>query len=846
MKQDVTLNPLQVGMMLSARRRLGLALAGILLFGAWFTTWAIRREDRLMREELLQQTFTVARALPLDRIQTLTGSPADEQKPEYRRLKEQLMAAAQIDPAWQWIYLMGRNARGEVCFLVDSEDYDAPDPSPPGQLYEEASELLRQIFDRRLTATEGPLEDRWGTWVSAFVPLADPRTGRLVAVLGIDIEAGLWRTRAQRAGIVPALFTLTLIVIVLAGFAMRGRRTSIRAQVRRRWRKLEVSLSITAGIALTLTGVWLAHSVEILYQQESFHSLAYLKTDYILQAFRNLRNKEIESLGRFFESSEDVTPEEFRNYADYLSRVPEAQAWGWIPAETRAGAEPLPVCPLAYLHPDEARALFNDEFQHDLRTDPHVRSLLEETARTGLPVATDLQPAPDPADDSHRFLVFRPVFSGGSPPALRGFVMAVVDPGKLLKTVLGANLDHNPIIHLDLVQLRKDAALEPLASSRNTPVKSLLAPLRGRPGLTRPILAFGRTYAVTAHPTEEFMERHANYLGWVVLAAGLAITLAIAVVLAFLAHRREDMERLVEERTFDLAATMRRYDLLAGQNHVIVWQVDAAGFYTEVNAESEAITGYAPEKLIGKVRFFDLHPAPGREDIREFFLENLARGEAFTDLSHAVVTKSGETRWFWTSGIPVRDPAGRVSGYWGTSTDITERKHAEDELARLAAENKKAAERYATLISASNTGAWEYDDETARVWVSPEYHTMLGRSPAEVDSAAAAPDIEQIWMDWMHPDDRQAAQRAFADYLKNPEGMYQRTFRMRHADGQWVWILSRGRVLRDAQGRKTSIVVGTHIDISESKKTEEELRESRRQYAALAGESAGHGLPLRQ
>ena len=83
-----------------ARHRLGLAAAVLVLLavGAALAGWAIRREDRYLRENLLQQTRRVAQVIPLDRLRVLHGNRSDEQKPEYRRLKAQLMAAQQINP----------------------------------------------------------------------------------------------------------------------------------------------------------------------------------------------------------------------------------------------------------------------------------------------------------------------------------------------------------------------------------------------------------------------------------------------------------------------------------------------------------------------------------------------------------------------------------------------------------------------------------------------------------------------------------------------------------------------------------------------------------------------------
>ena len=99
----------------------GTAALALLVLGAMLAGWSIRREDRRMREEFLEQTRRMAQTIPLDRLKVLNGNRADEQKPEYRRLKSQLMAAQQIDPDWEWIYLMGRRGNGAVYFQMDSE-----------------------------------------------------------------------------------------------------------------------------------------------------------------------------------------------------------------------------------------------------------------------------------------------------------------------------------------------------------------------------------------------------------------------------------------------------------------------------------------------------------------------------------------------------------------------------------------------------------------------------------------------------------------------------------------------------------------------------------------------------
>jgi len=131
--------------------------------------------------------------------------------------------------------------------------------------------------------------------------------------------------------------------------------------------------------------------------------------------------------------------------------------------------------------------------------------------------------------------------------------------------------------------------------------------------------------------------------------------------------------------------------------------------------------------------------------------------------------------------------------------------------------------RYRSVITVSNTGAWEYNTKSKYLWCSPEYFEMLGRDPKDF-LMDGTPNLEETWINLLHPDDRQNAVDYFAEYLKNGSvGLYENFFRMEHADGSWVWIWSRGQTLRNANGSVSDLTVGTHINITEGKQAEEEL-----------------------
>lgn len=182
--------------------------------------------------------------------------------------------------------------------------------------------------------------------------------------------------------------------------------------------------------------------------------------------------------------------------------------------------------------------------------------------------------------------------------------------------------------------------------------------------------------------------------------------------------------------------------------------------------------------------------------------------------------KLGHWVWVMDNGrITERDAQDTPIKMIGARLDITSRKKIEEA-------HRYESERFKALTHTSNTGAWEWDQSTQSLWCSPEYFTMLGRDPNNY-LFDGTPNIKTTWEDLLHPDDRDRALRSFADYLaSNSNEMYQSEFRLSHAKGGWIWVWSRGSTLRDAQGKRTSKTLGTHINITSLKETELRLRES--------------------
>ncbi len=239
----------------------------MLVAGALFAWWIASRTDHEMREALLDQARLVAGSVNIKRVQSLTGTETDLSSPDYLRLKEQFGAIRAARPECRFVYLLGRRSNRKAFFFADSEPVGAKDHSAPGQAYEEVSAVCRRVFDTKVALTDGPVSDRWGTWVSALVPLIDPQSGKLLAVLGMDITASSWKRDVVAGTALPVGLMLMLIIgIMTAIVAARQMRSSPRPVLLRLLPPLAIILFLMFVGAGAL--LWQQHRAQ-LYEKSS-------------------------------------------------------------------------------------------------------------------------------------------------------------------------------------------------------------------------------------------------------------------------------------------------------------------------------------------------------------------------------------------------------------------------------------------------------------------------------------------------------------------------------------------------------------------------------------------------
>jgi len=220
-------------------------------------------------QDLITRAQTIAYLLDPREITFLAGDESDRNNPFYTSLKQRFEKLKESNSDVRFIYLTGISTDANVFFYLDSEPEGSPDYSPPGQKYPEASAIFQETFTVGRSRFEGPIADRFGEWVSAFVPVRHPGTEKIIAVLGMDISAMEYRKRMLFAILTPALF-ITLFWVMLLVLLKSYRKENELLSLKREF------ISIASHeLRSTLTG--LSWAVQTLLRDEAITEVPALK-----------------------------------------------------------------------------------------------------------------------------------------------------------------------------------------------------------------------------------------------------------------------------------------------------------------------------------------------------------------------------------------------------------------------------------------------------------------------------------------------------------------------------------------------------------------------------------------
>jgi PAS domain S-box-containing protein len=190
----------------------------VLMIAGWSVTqYAGNRADELGRQSLLDAVVATGSAIDTGHLRSLSGTQGDLANPDYQTIRGHIKLVRQNVKKLSHVYLMGVRDN-KVYFLTDSGSAAGTDNVLPGGIYDVASRKLLNSFVTGLPFTEGPLSDQRGTWVSALVPVRDPETGNVLAVLGMDVDWNIWKTAIAASRLNALVIVGCLWIIFIGGF----------------------------------------------------------------------------------------------------------------------------------------------------------------------------------------------------------------------------------------------------------------------------------------------------------------------------------------------------------------------------------------------------------------------------------------------------------------------------------------------------------------------------------------------------------------------------------------------------------------------------------------------------
>jgi PAS domain S-box-containing protein len=273
-------------------------------------------------------------------------------------------------------------------------------------------------------------------------------------------------------------------------------------------------------------------------------------------------------------------------------------------------------------------------------------------------------------------------------------------------------------------------------------------------------------------------------------------------------HRKRTEEALRESET--------RFKAFMDHNPAVIFMKDEEGRHVYVNREFERVLGL--EEWVGKT-----DEELWSHDMAKQFRRNdqeVVTSDATIDVVETTVSRTGVRQFWRVIKFPIADVAGkRYLG--GIAVDMTDRKQVEEAL-------RESQERLALCIRGSDVGIWDWDMRREVVYFSPRWKQMLGYEDAEIQNRF------EEWEARIHPDDRGPALSMLRSYVEGRQPHYHLEHRMQHKDGTYRWILSHGACLRDCDGTPFRMA-GSHLDITERKQIEEELKSSLTRLRSLSG-----------
>lgn len=559
-----------------------LVLIFLIIFGGVVVArWRIEMASERMRQQLLSQVEMVSLNLNFRRFQELFFTAEDLDNPSFQRLHNQMSAYAQTF-GHRSVYTMVIRS-GKILFGPNSLKAGDLLAHAPGAIYENPPEAVRQLFvppSKKLVI--GPYHSERGNFVSAYAPILQPRSERVLVIVAMDMEASQWYKKLQQKVWGPLLFSVALIALILGGDYL--------LQERHRWRKSfitnqgEALATAIVGLFLTLALTAVVQENSLLNSQRNFSQLAIPRANLFAQKLWELQNYGLSSLNSFMESSAEVTRAEFARFTLPMVRKLSIQAWEWIPKvtaadrenfERRAREDGLKNFQIFELNrrgkvvPAQGREVYypifyaeplagnNIALGFDVRSNESAKMALDEALENRLPTATNPLTLIQELGKQRGIVAYSPVFAGGNlENSPMGVVAVVLRLNDFLTQTFGEISFGDKSLELEWLQLSVDRSPLVLASSAPSPFSLNNWQSHKEPFQVYPLFIFGRAYALLLWPGPEFNQNYPKQMAMVAFGVGTGITILVTIIVAIITNSQANLTHQIRQRTRELRATL--------------------------------------------------------------------------------------------------------------------------------------------------------------------------------------------------------------------------------------------------------------------------------------------------
>lgn len=263
----------------------------------------------------------------------------------------------------------------------------------------------------------------------------------------------------------------------------------------------------------------------------------------------------------------------------------------------------------------------------------------------------------------------------------------------------------------------------------------------------------------------------------------------------------------------------KRFEELFQGLPIACFSFDCNGQIFEWNRACQSLFRLNSEQVFQK-HVWDVIGRPEDWEITKALVSSVVAGQTYESFEWEGSDPDGTVRYFICNTFPLRGINGEINGGISANIDIYERKLAEQAL-------WESEERWQLALRGNNDGIWDWNFRTSEMFYSARWKQMLGYDESDISNS------RDEWLCRIHDDDREAVITAFNRHLKRETEFYSTEHRVRCKDGSYKWLLDRGQALWTRSGDVLR-VAGSITDISDRKRSEEQLMEANAKLEALA------------